>query len=252
MGTATFMGTTNVTGALVDTVSTPTYTMQGGGTTSHALINLVARSGAVLDTPVQAVTYAGSEAFNFVGQQVSGGTNVVVEIWALPAPVAESGVIKTDFTPTDSVSVISIVVEIMLVGIDGPVLNVFGDAGGTSPLTVTVSSSDGGGHRYFGEAPTIVVPAGDNLLVGMGCMYKAGTASTISISNGTQIGTGVLVAGTGGSTITAGAAWLQASSTTISWTESLDREWAEAVAEIPGCTLGDVIRSAAKLHCTPF
>lgn len=210
-------------------VSSNNFTRFSG--TPAGVYALVGYNGDFAANPATAAVF-GSEALSLIGGKRSSVGNVSVEIWGAQV-TGGTGTVTVGFASGTIQDMGLSVIEVDRVGTaTAPANQASGTAGTTSPATTSVTTAD----YLGGRKATTTVPATDNLVIGIVCMFKAGSLSLLTLSQGTEVQAPTNV-GAGAQTIQFGSAVTQGTggSDTLSWTESVNREWVEEICEISGC-----------------
>lgn len=239
---ASAMVLTSHTGSAVtaSTASTASHTRLGG---LGGGIYVLAAYSSDFTTGAASSADFGGVALGFIGGKTGAAGNVSVEIWGAAAKAGaypDVGTGTITFPGGTSDTIIVAVVEIAWVGAQtAPAFSTANGSGLTSPITSTITASDVLGGRQG----TIGVPASNAILLSIGALYRNGTGANMSIQNGTEIVTR-MSAGSGATEIQMACAYTQATggADVLSWTESVDREWAELMIEVSGSAVdGNVI-----------
>lgn len=192
----------------------------------------------------------GGVALGFIAGKQGGAGNVSVEIWGAHATTGafpDVGAGTITFAGGTSDTIIVAVFEVGWSGINSaPAFSTATGAGLTSPITATITASDVTGGRQG----IIGIPSSNATLIAVGALYRNGTGANMSIANGTEIVTRIS-AGSGATEIQMACAYTQATggADVLSWTESVDREWAEAMIEVSGTAVDGnaIIRTPGRL-----
>jgi hypothetical protein len=192
-------------------IASANFTHNGG-----TILACVAYRGDFDSNSATGATY-GSQNMTRIRGAASSLNNVGIEVWKITNPTGNNVPVMVNFSGNRAA--VLCVVEIKAADL---VKRNTDAVGTTSPLTVSLAAQ--------GEL--------NRIIVAIGAMLKGTSSSTLSLTNGIAIMNSTDV-GTSSNKITAAVAYKRVTNATdtISWSQSVNREWGEVVVELSSGSL---------------